>query len=323
MNSIMLDDFCNILKAGRTPLEKLLPGELARRFVGHFGVSPFPRMGEMVRVLKEAGIETVPDANLDKGLRGMHLGTSHGTYVIRYDASETEGTQEHTVFHETYEIIRERLTDLHPEIQRPQGQPLCRQADRFAAAALMQPGFFALFAETTGLDVMALQRTYGRAYSSLTIRLAEVMRNQPLLAVLYERQGHRDPQEWAEHPSPEEFTATVVARTPGFRLRAVKRPLATLRGLLPRRGYPPRSVLGGGAGHSHGRTRIRGTGHRLRPMECRRHHRGRQTGEMAWPPGQDRRRSRALQGPKGSGPADQPCLLRANLPCSSGYLALI
>ncbi len=239
MNSIMLDDFCNTLKAGLTPPEKLLPGEVARRFVGHFGFSPFPRMGEMVRVLKEAGIETVPDADLEKGLRGMHLGTNNGTYVIRYDASETEGTQEHTVFHETYEIIRERLNDLHPEVHRPQGQPLCRQADRFAAATLMQPGFFALFAETTGLDVMALQRTYGRAYSSLTIRLAEVMRHQPLLAVLYERQGHRDPHKWAERPSPEEFTATVVARTPGFRLRTVKRPLSILRGMLPRRGYPP------------------------------------------------------------------------------------
>ena len=61
------------------------------------------------------------------------------------------------------------------------------------AAALMQPRFFALFAETTGLDVMALQRTYGCAYSSLSIRLAEVMRHQPLLAVLYERRGGNDP----------------------------------------------------------------------------------------------------------------------------------
>ena len=84
MNSIMLDEFCNILKAGRTPPERLMPGEVARRFVGHFGFSPFPRMGEMVRVLVSAGIETVPDAKLDKGLRGMHLGTSDGTYVIRY-----------------------------------------------------------------------------------------------------------------------------------------------------------------------------------------------------------------------------------------------
>ena len=239
MNSAMLDDFCHNLAGSRTRPDKLAPGELARRFVGHFGLSSFPRMGEMVRVLRSAGIDTVADPDLDRGLRGMHMGSSNGTYIIRYDAAETEGTQEHTVFHETYEIIRERLTDLHPEFERPRGSSLCRQADRFAAAALIQPGFFALFAETTGLDVIALQRTYGRAYSSLTIRLAEVMQHQPLLAVLYERRGANDPSRWASRPSPEEFKATVVARTPGFRLRTVKSPLSTLRGLLPRRGSPP------------------------------------------------------------------------------------
>ena len=239
MNCSMLDDFCMSLTRARIPPNRLQPAEVARRFVGFFGLSSFPRMDEMVQVLRRAGIETVADANLDKGLRGIHLGTSHGSYVIHYDASESNGTQEHTVFHEAYEIVRERLNDLYPWVGRPEGKAMCRQADRFAAAALIQPGLFSLFAETTGLDVMALQRAYGRAYSSLTIRLAEVMHHQPLLAVLYERKGTDEPRRWAEHPSPEEFTATVVARTPGFRLRTVKRPLSNLRGLLPRRGYPP------------------------------------------------------------------------------------
>ncbi len=239
MNCAMLDDFCMSLTRTRIPPDRLQPAEVARRFVAFFGLSPFPRMDEMVQVLRRAGIETVADANLDKGLRGIHLGTSHGSYVIHYDASESNGTQEHTVFHEAYEIVRERLNDLYPWVDRPEGKVMCRQADRFAAAALIQPALFSLFAETTGLDVMALQRVYGRAYSSLTIRLAEVMHHQPLLAVLYERRGTDEPLRWAENPSPEEFTATVVARTPGFRLRTVKRPLSSLRGLLPRKGYPP------------------------------------------------------------------------------------
>ena len=239
MNCSMLDDFCMSLTRSSIPPNRLQPAEVARRFVGFFGLSSFPRMDEMVQVLRRAGIETVANANLDKGLRGIHLGTSHGSYVIHYDASESNGTQEHTVFHEAYEIVRERLNDLYPWVGRPESKAMCRQADRFAAAALIQPGLFSLFAETTGLDVIALQRAYGRAYSSLTIRLAEVMHHQPLLTVLYERKGADEPRRWAEHPSPEEFTATVVARTPGFRLRTVKRPLSNLRGLLPRRGYPP------------------------------------------------------------------------------------
>ena len=58
----------------------------------------------------------------------------------------------------------------------------------------MQPRWFSIFAEASGFDVVALHEAYGRAYSSLTIRLAEVMRNQPLLAVLYERRESGKPQ---------------------------------------------------------------------------------------------------------------------------------
>ena len=103
----------------------------------------------------------------------------------------------------------------------------------------MQPTLFGLFAEAAGFDVVALQRMYGRAYSSLAIRLAEVMQHQPLLAVLYERRETGDPCLWPSASGPGSFKATVVARTPGFRLRMQRRPLSRLRGLLPRRGAPP------------------------------------------------------------------------------------
>ena len=98
--------------------------------------------------------------------------------------SDSNATQEYTALHETYEIVRERLRDLYPHLGTALGRSKSRQTDRFAASSLMQPYWFSLFAEASGGDVVALQRTYGRAYSSLTIRLAEVMRHQPLLAVL-------------------------------------------------------------------------------------------------------------------------------------------
>ena len=53
----------------------------------------------------------------------------------------------------------------------------------------MQPEAFSLFAEASGFDVLALRREYRCSYTSATLRLAEVMREQPLMAVLYERQG--------------------------------------------------------------------------------------------------------------------------------------
>ena len=238
MNKGMLDEFCHVLMAQAGRSRSLQPTDVAREFVDFFGLSAFPRMEEITALLDTAGVGVAVCSRLPGGVRGVHTGTKNGPYLIEYNVSDWSGAQEHTLLHETYEIVRERLRDLHPEAGFSQGASLCRQADRFAAA-LMQPALFGPFAEAVGLDVVALQRRYGRAYSSLTIRLAEVMQHQPLLAVLYERKEEGDPRRWTSVPSPDAFKATVVARTPGFRLRMRKRPLSCLRGLLPRRGAPP------------------------------------------------------------------------------------
>ena len=239
MSVVTLDGFCHGLMNGGAPVGRLHPAEVAREFVDFLGLSAFPDMDEIKTLLERAGVATVVLSHDTGGLRGYHTGTKDGVYEIVIDASESESTQEYTALHEAYEIVRERLRDLYPRVGAPEGKRKCRQADRFAADALMQPYWFSLFAEASGFDVVALQRTYGRAYSSLTIRLAEVMRHQPLLAVLYERGDARDPREWAADSLPEAFKAKVVARTPGFRLRTLRRPLSNLRGLLPRRGCPP------------------------------------------------------------------------------------
>ncbi len=161
MNGVMLDDFCHRLVNEGTPKGRLHPTDIAREFVDFFGLSTFPRMDEIKAILDNAGVGSVVGSSEVGGLRGYHTGTKNGRYLIRYDAADGNGAQEHTVLHETYEIVRERLRDLHPKVGLPQDRALCRQADRFAAAALMQPHLFSLFAQTAGFDVVALQRTYG------------------------------------------------------------------------------------------------------------------------------------------------------------------
>ena len=235
----LMANFCRALMEKENPPKRLSPVFLADAFVDFFDLSAFPRMEEITGLLRNAGVEIAVRPNLDNGrMRGVHTGTKNGPYVIQLD-DEWNGAQEHTVLHETYEILRERLRDLYPQVPLPRGETMCWQADAFAAAVLMQPEFFSLFAETTGLDVVALQKTYGRAYSSLTLRLAEVMKHQPLMSVLYEREEEGKPDQWPTTHTPSQFIAKVVARTPGFRLRLRKRPLSCLRGLLPRRGGPP------------------------------------------------------------------------------------
>ena len=213
------------------------------------------------------------------------------------DASEGDGAREHTTLHECYEIVRERLHDLYPHLGAPRGKTKCRQADRFAAAALMQPYWFSLFAETSGFDVVALHRTYGRAYSSLTIRLAEVMRHQPLLAVLYERGEAGDPREWAADAPPEVFRAKVVARTPGFRLRTrQKTPVQSSRSAAPAGGSAGPG-LSSGEGGAERLARLRGAGERVRSVAERRRYGCREASQLAQPAGQGSRRRRTVPGP--------------------------
>ena len=117
---------------------------------------------------------------------------------------------------------------------------------------MMPPETFAAYAQATGLDVLALQKLFRCAYHSVTRRLGEAMRRQPLLAVLYEREGEQ-PTAWPEQPAPGEFRASAVVRTPGFGERSSPL-LCGSRGRIPLPDRPPspgslaeRVILTGGA----------------------------------------------------------------------------
>ena len=209
-----LDDLCREIVDGGPAGEPLDPHCLAAVFVRFFGLSVRPAMDELTGLLHTVGVGSVSGAPLPRGLRGIHASAPEGGYDIHYREDQWEGAQEHTVLHETYEIICETLSGLHPG-SPPIGN-VCREADRFAAAVLMQPGPFAAYARATGFDVVALQKRYGRAYASVTLRLGEVMRDQPLVAVLYERGEKGEPSAWTEPPAPGAFRVKVAARTPGF-----------------------------------------------------------------------------------------------------------
>lgn len=237
MSSSSLNDFCQHLMEGDASGPNLSPADVAREFVDFFDVSSFPNMNELSTVLGMAGVRIVVCPDVPGDLRGYHTGTNDGGYEIRVDVFEWDGAQEHTALHETYEIVVERVCDLHPWVVAPQGKYKCRLADRFSAAVLMQPDRFTQFAETSGLDVIALRKVYGRAYSSVTMRLAEVMRNQPLMAILYERED-RNEHHFRTTATVANFRSSVVTRTPGFGVRHCIA-LCGSRGGMPRWGMPP------------------------------------------------------------------------------------
>ena len=160
---------------------------MAAEFAAFFGLSGRPTLAELVELYERAGIGKVSPANLPADLRGIHYPLPGAGRAVHYQEGQWEASSEHTGLHEGYEIVYETMW------LRCHGEQLvrkaCPEADRFAAAVLMPPETFAAYALASGLHVAALKNVFRCAYSSVTIRLGEVMDRQPLLAVLYERCG--------------------------------------------------------------------------------------------------------------------------------------
>ena len=211
--TVTLDDFCHRLLDDELFRERLEPERLAAAFTEFFHLAARPTVMELAALLRDAGFGTVSGRELD-GLKGVHFGAPRGEYDIYYREDLWEGAKAHTVLHEAYEIIHETLCALHSD--DPPERRVCREADRFAAAVLMPRDTFTAYALVSGLDVVVLQGVFQCSYASVAMRLAEVMRRQPLVALLYERQDKGDPAGWPDPVNPESFRAAVVKRTAGF-----------------------------------------------------------------------------------------------------------
>ena len=242
----------------------------------YFDVPARPSMEQLKALLKRTGFGEVSGSR-HMDAKGIHYSSPGGGYDIHYREDLWEGTQDYSVIHETYEIVYETLCDM--ESGSPPDRKVCTQAERFAAAVLMQPRAFGPLALEWGLDVLKLQRAFLCSYASVTIRLAEVLKRPPLMAVLYETEDRGDPAGWTEPP---ELRAKVVRRTRGFGTPVF--PICGYRGGIPRRGRPIPDGSPGGAGRPLRHAEIRPQ------RRLRRHSPPRHLGEEA---DQDSRRRRA------------------------------
>ena len=224
------EDFCRKLLEDR-PRDALDPERLAARFVRYFDLPARPSMEQLKALLKRAGFGEV-SGNGHMDVKGIHYSAPGGGYDIHYREDLWEGTQDYSVIHETYEIIYETLCDM--DSGSPPDRKVCTQAERFAAAVLMQPRAFEPLAVEWGLDVLRLQRAFRCSYAAVSIRLAEVLRQPPLIVVLYAQEDGRDSRNGSRPP---ELRAKVVRRTRGF---GTPRgfPVCGERGGIPRWGRP-------------------------------------------------------------------------------------
>ena len=249
MTTKTLGGFCRDLLDDDNPGKPLDPEQLAASFVDYFGLSARPTLEELTALAEQAGFGIVQEGKMD-GLKGAHVGQPGGEYHIYHREDLWEGSKAQTVLHELYEITLERMAEIHspgmPVLSGP-NPVVCQQAERFAAAALMQPDIFLPYAQASGLDVAALHDVFGCAYSSAALRLAEVVRDPSLLVVLYERDERGDPEGWT---GPAVLRARVVRWTAGFGARR-SRLLNGRRGGMPRKDKAlPSDSLAERAAHS-------------------------------------------------------------------------
>ena len=187
---------------------------IAARFVERFGVSARPTLEELKALLREGGFGEVKEMSMEGSPKGLHVGIAGQECHIYYKEELWQGARDYTVLHESYEIMHETLCDLATGTKAD--REVCREANRFAAGVLMQPGEFQILAEASGLDVIALQREYRYAYAAVALRITEVVRNLPYSVVLYERPGRTDPAMWPRGDDLAALRATVVRWTKGM-----------------------------------------------------------------------------------------------------------
>ena len=92
-----------------------------------------------------------------------------GGYEIHHFPDGWKGGVVQTLPRETYEFIYESLGNSYGDSVT--ANRACGEAQRFAAAVLMQPEPLEAFVIATGLDVIALQKQFQCSYASVTLRM--------------------------------------------------------------------------------------------------------------------------------------------------------
>ena len=202
-----LDSFSKLLLEKHERPDTISPEAIAEEWVAHSGLSALPSLSEIHRQLESYGLSLQQAAM--PGLRGHHYCYRGGDPTILYEDADWRGAVEFTLLHEFYEVILDRLCG-HP--RRNEALPKaesCWQANRFAAAVLMQKNIFLQALHESHFDIVWMHRHFYRSYSAIAIRAVEVLngiadsRRKELACAVYNRSG--EPGDWRLSPPDEDF----------------------------------------------------------------------------------------------------------------------
>lgn len=222
-----LAGFCQLMVEKHGSPSVIKDGVLAREFVEHFWVSVNPTLVEFQLLCKQIGID------VEAKRLPLEIGAHHyfdqlaGKYRLEYEQEQWVGTSEFKIVHDLFEIIQETFEVLYPDYRAPRNRamPTCMapHANRFAAAVVMNEDVFRRYAIETGLDVIALHNRFCKSYSSIAIRMVDVLQDCPgddiqLLIAIYERtETDREPS-LSEECSRPKLQARYVLKTPAFKV---------------------------------------------------------------------------------------------------------
>jgi hypothetical protein len=211
--------------------DAIAPGDLAKEFIGHAGLSTYPSFMEMHSNLRLYGVQEISGAALPPDLRAHHFRYQRGDYSIIYEQDSWSGSVEFVMGHELFEIIHETFEDLViGYTRRVKKDSTCMgpPANRFSAAIWMQSEVFTNALFSSGFNIMLLHRNFNQSYAGVGIRAVDVLNQRnaqladddpvELMVVIYERnEGDLHPRLWSES-SPENFKVRYPIKTPGIKV---------------------------------------------------------------------------------------------------------
>jgi len=161
-----LDEFVNSL----LPETNLSPTAIADKFSLYHQLSSPPSYQSIITACLAFVNEIEQKSNLPNAIRGFHCTYNNHTQLILRDHEQT-GAIAHTLLHEIFEIIIERLN----EKIKPTYKLTPYKANLFAASVLMPEEVFFEQALKSDLDFLAIHRDHERyihySYLSLLLRL--------------------------------------------------------------------------------------------------------------------------------------------------------
>ena len=156
----------------------LHPSAIANKFSKFCGLMPPLEYANIVDACYAFGVDKIDSEGLPDNLRGFHTDYDNNIHIC-LRPFEWEGGISHTLLHELFEIIINRL---NKKIAAPYEMSEY-MANLFAASVLMPEWAFLEFALRANMDLQLIREKYYQSYFSLLLRFNWLLRKRDMFYI--------------------------------------------------------------------------------------------------------------------------------------------